>query len=435
MNAFKRICALAVSAALAASCLTGCGSSGSASSSAASSNPSFADSSSAPSVSIPETIDLSTVTDPFLATAGIEGDTVVATVGELEITAGELLYWAAYGGDSLSQYYSYYGLTQMPWDSTADDGATLSDTLKKDALNTAAIYAALPIMAREEGLELSQDFIDYVSSGLENMTTALGGEEIANYFFWQYPLNTQLYTAMCESEEFSALLMEHLYGENGKEYPTDADIQAYAEDELNLYSVKHILLASLDTTTREPLDEKTVAQKKATAEDLVAQLQASSDPIALFEQLMHEYSEDPGLASYPDGYLEVYPGQMVTEFEEASLALEVGQISGVVEAEGTGFHIILRLPLEIDTAAYRDSYVSEKMAAYQDEWLAEQTITTNDAYEQIDAGVFYDTLLVLRASIDAKLAEITAEMEAAAGAESGTEADTSAADPSASTAN
>ena len=422
MNAFKRICALAVSAALAASCLTGCGSTSSGASSSAD-----ASASSTPSVSIPETIDVTTVTDPFLTTAGIEGDTVVATVGELEITAGELLYWIAYGGDSLSQYYSYYGLTQMPWDTTAEDGSTLSQTLKNDALNTAAIYAALPSMAQEEGLALSQDFIDYVDSGLENMTVALGGEEIANYFFWQYPLNTQLYTAMCESEEYSVLLQEHLYGENGTLAPTDADILAYAEDELSLYSVKHILLASMDINTREPLDEKTVADKKALAEDLVAQLQASSDPIALFEQLMHEYSEDPGLAGYPDGYLEVYPGQMVTEFEEASLALEVGEISGVVEAESTGFHIILRLPLEIDTAAYLESYVSEKMLARQDKWLSEQTITTNEAFEQIDAGVFYDTLLVLRDSIDAKLAEITAEMEA----EAGTEADASAADTSA----
>ena len=423
MNAFKRICALAVSAALAASCLTGCGSSGSASSSADTSKPDA----SAPSTSAPvETIDLSTVTDPFLTTAGIKGDTVVATVGELEITAGELLYWAAYGGDSLSQYYNYYGLTQMPWDTLAEDGSTLAETLKKDALNTAAIYAALPTMAQEEGLELSQEFIDYVASGLENMSTALGGEEVANYFFWQYPLNTEMYTAMCESEEYSAMLVDHLYGENGTLAPTDAEILAYAEDELNLYSVKHILLAAMDTTTREPLDEKTVAEKKATAEDLVAQLQASSDPIALFEQLMHEYSEDPGLAGYPDGYLEVRPGQMVPEFEEASLALEVGQISGVVEAEGTGFHIILRLPLEIDTANYREAYVSEKMSARQEKWLADQTITTNEAFDQIDAGAFYDTLLVLRETIDAKLAEITADMEAEAGAETGTEADSSA---------
>jgi len=130
---------------------------------------------------------------------------------------------------------------------------------------------------------------------------------------------------------------------------------------------------------------------------------------------MNEKSEDTGLAAYPDGYLANYPGQMVPEFEQASLALEVGGISGVVEAEGTGFHIILRLPLEIDPANYREAYVAEKMMATQDKWLNEQNITTNEVYDQIDAGAFYDTLLVLRESINTKIDEITDEMEAEAG--------------------
>jgi len=223
------------------------------------------------------------------------------------------------------------------------------------------------------------------------------------------------------------MLQNHLFGEGGEMYPSDDEVIAYVEDEMQLYSVKHILLASMDTETREPLDEATVAQKKATAEDLVKQLRASDDPIALFDELMHEYSEDPGLAAYPDGYLANYPGQMVPEFEEASLALEVGGISDVVEAEGTGFHIILRLPLEIDPANYREAYVSEHMMATQDEWLSELELTTNEAYDQIDAGVFYDTLLVLRKTIDDKMAEIAAELEAEASSASGSAASSSAA--------
>jgi len=405
MNLFKRACTLALAAALCVTCLTGCNSGGAASSSAAD----------APSANIPESIDLSTVTDPFLTTSGVSGDTVVGSVGEIDITAAQLLYWIAYGGDSLYQYYNAYGMTEMPWDMTAEDGSTLSDTLKSDALDTAAMYASMPSMAREKGLELSQEFTDYLASGLENMATAMGSQEIVDYFFWQYPVTSELYSDMCESEEYSAMLQNHLFGEGSEGYPTDDEILTYAEEELQLYSVKHILLASMDTETREPLDEATVAQKKATAEDLVAQLQASDDPIALFDQLMHEYSEDPGLAAYPDGYLANYPGQMVPEFEQASLALEVGGISGVVEAEGTGFHIILRLPLEIDPANYREAYVAEKMMATQDKWLNEQNITTNEVYDQIDAGAFYDTLLVLRESINTKIDEITAEMEAEAG--------------------
>ena len=49
--------------------------------------------------------------------------------------------------------------------------------------------------------------------------------------------------------------------------------------------------------TREPLDEATVAQKKAQAEDFLAQLRAAEDPIALFDDLMNEHSEDSGLSN------------------------------------------------------------------------------------------------------------------------------------------
>ena len=82
---------------------------------------------------------------------------------------------------------------------------------------------------------------------------------------------------------------------------------------------KHILIRTVDDSG-EPLPEEEQAAARATAEDLLAQIRAADDPIATFDQLMNENSEDPGLTSYPDGYLAV-PGDMLQEFEDASLAL------------------------------------------------------------------------------------------------------------------
>lgn len=424
MNVFKRVGALALALTMTAACLAGCSSSGD---------------TSAPSSSttVPESIELTEVNDLFETLSGIPTDTVVATAGDVEITAGQLLYWIAYGADGLYQYYSMYGLTEMPWDTTDEDGNSLADTLKSDALKSAAIYALAPVMAQKEGIELSEDFTTLVDSTMTQMTAAFGGEEIMNYYLWQYPLTIDTYVKMCESEEFNALLMDARFAEGGPDYPTDDEVLDYVNNELELYSVKHILLASMDTETREPLDEATVAQKKATAEDLVAQLRASDDPIALFDELMHEYSEDPGLAAYPDGYLANQKGQMVPEFEEASLALEVGEISDVVEAEGTGFHIILRLPLEVSAADYRETYTTQLMTDLQNSWLEENKVVTNENFDKIDPATYYSTLTVLRDSVTAKMEEITAELEAqesasgSASASASTSADASAAASSA----
>lgn len=65
-------------------------------------------------------------------------------------------------------------------------------------------------------------------------------------------------------------------------------MKTYAEDELGYYRAKHILLLTKDmsktvtnddgTTGYAPLDDETIAQKKAKADELLQQLRASDDP-------------------------------------------------------------------------------------------------------------------------------------------------------------
>ena len=77
---------------------------------------------------------------------------------------------------------------------------------------------------------------------------------------------------------------------------------------------------------------------KAKAEDVYAKVTAEG---ADFDALMTEYSEDTGLAYYPDGYaLGEGHSHYVEEFTNAALALEnVGDISGIVETS-YGYHIL-----------------------------------------------------------------------------------------------
>ena len=139
------------------------------------------------------------------------------------------------------------------------------------------------------------------------------------------------------------------------------------------------------------------------------QLRASDDPIALFDELMNENSEDTGLAANPDGYT-TSKGAMVPEFEQAALALKEGEISDVVESD-YGYHIILRLPLDLDQ--FRSQLIGDKMEQQSNQWLDEYGVKTNEVYDQIDPEAFWEKAQSLtlgakneiQAVLDAKNAE------------------------------
>ena len=406
----KRFGALALCAALSLSLLAGCKSGDPAGSS---SDRSSSSSSSSSSQTEEPTLDLTGVTDPYLATAGVTGDTVVAQAGGVDITAAQWLQWAASYAD---QYAQYFG-SDLPWDQ--DDGSgTMEDAIKEAALQMAQLYALLPGEAAREGVAVDDSQLAEDEASLDKMAEDLGGDEMAQHYLWQIPLTRQSYLDMRLSAMASGAIQEARYGENGTQRPTDAQVLAYATDELGIaYRVKHILLTTVDTSKPltdedgkytgeyEPLDEATVVEKRKLAEDILAQLEGSSDPVALFDDLMHQYSEDTGLSSNPDGY-DAQEGQMVEPFEKASLALKEGEFSGIVES-AFGYHIILRLPIIADN--YRDDYVTYLMTQDNEKLLDSDPAATNEVYDSMDLKAFYENLTALRNTVAQELAAVETE--------------------------
>lgn len=406
----KRFGALALCAALSLSLLAGCKSGDPAGSS---SDRSSSSSSGSSSQTEEPTLDLTGVTDPYLATAGVTGDTVVAQAGGVDITAAQWLQWAASYAD---QYAQYFG-SDLPWDQ--DDGSgTMEDAIKEAALQMAQLYAMLPGEAAREGVAVDDSQLAEDEASLDKMAEDLGGDEMAQHYLWQIPLTRQSYLDMRLSAMASGAIQEARYGENGAQRPTDAQVLAYATDELGIaYRVKHILLTTVDTSKPltdedgkytgeyEPLDEATVAEKRKLAEDILAHLEGSSDPVALFDDLMHQYSEDTGLSSNPDGY-DAQEGQMVEPFEKASLALKEGEFSGIVES-AFGYHIILRLPIIADN--YRDDYVTYLMTQDNEKLLDSDPAATNEVYDSMDLKAFYENLTALRNTVAQELAAVETE--------------------------
>jgi parvulin-like peptidyl-prolyl isomerase len=122
---------------------------------------------------------------------------------------------------------------------------------------------------------------------------------------------------------------------------TEAEAQAfYAQhtsdfQQPEMAHVRHILLMTVDATTRSPLSANQIAAKRQQIDDLLKQIRAGAD----FATLAGQYSEDPG-SKDKGGELPAFShGQMVPEFEAASFSLAPNEVSDVITTQ-FGYHII-----------------------------------------------------------------------------------------------
>lgn len=392
MTMTRRLAALLLAGTMTLASLTGC------------QNPAQTPaSSSSPAVSAsPEvTLDPETVKDICQFTVGLDADEVVATVDGMEITAEELLCWVVMYTDDILEYY---GLTEIPWE-TENEGKTLAYYIVQDALNGAATYHLVERKAEEEKLAVSQEEMDAIYASLKSITEdqqELGLTTRA--YLQQFVLTSELYVWYCKCTYLLQQLADNRFGVTSSRYPSDDEVLRFLEEDCGVYEVKHILLATLDLETYAKLDETEIAKKKAQAENLLQQLRDSEDPLAKFDELMKQYSEDPGLATNPNGYVFQTETTVDPAFEAAALALEEGHISNVVEGS-SGFHIILRMPLtSIDPAEFRDVYIEQKMVEEEKLWLEECDIQTNAQFEKVDPKVFYEKLEEYRSAVEEKTA-------------------------------
>ena len=121
---------------------------------------------------------------------------------------------------------------------------------------------------------------------------------------------------------------------------TDAEVKAFYTDhpgdfeEPEKVHVRHLLLMTIDPTTKQPLPADVIAAKRKQADDLLKRARGGED----FATLAREYTEDTA-SKEAGGEYTIARGQTVPEFEAAAFALTDGQISDVVTSQ-YGFHII-----------------------------------------------------------------------------------------------
>ena len=325
---------------------------------------------------------------------GFPGDTALFTVNGQPVDAEEYLYWLG----NMTSYYQMmmaYSGGSLNLDDQLTDTMTWDQQLKEIAYQNSVLMAVTPAVAAEYGVTLSGDDVAAVLQQRESNIQNAGGEEQYAHQLQAMGINdstayrldtvSTLFTNL--QDKYTQLAME----EGNAESITAQEMADYLKEQ-DLLRAKHILFKTVDDD-RQPYDDETIAQKKAQAEDVLAQLKA--DP-AKFDELMNEYSEDTGLATNPDGYL-FGAGQMVEEFENGTRALAVGEISGIVESVW-GYHIIQRLDADCDES--RQEYATQKFNDMMNERIESAVVEKMEEYDSFTTKDYYEPLLEFQDSLE-----------------------------------
>jgi hypothetical protein len=282
--------------------------------------------------------------------------------------------------------------------SSFDDTMTYSQYFISSAKNMVVQYHALEMNAKAAGAELTAEDEESLQELLDSDIVSCCGEGSTAEDFYDYLesmyVSEDLYNYINSVSCLYTNCFDKLYSVDGGAI-SDADVQSYIE--ANGYmTAKHILLKTVDADGNAISDEEK-AERLATAEEIVAQLDAVSDQdarITLFEELMAEYNEDSSEDYYPGGYC-FASGDMVEEFETATAALGEYETSGVVESD-YGYHIILRLPTTPDDIVEyysEDEQYSLRYLAAVDaydvvigNWIADAVVVWASDFENLDLG-------------------------------------------------
>ena len=341
------------------------------------------DGSASPDPSATPTIEVDLSQDIIAFSTGLSKNDVMLTVNGEDVAANlflYLLFWDCYYLEY--NYYYYYGLSV--------DMNAAAEALLEDTVDRAVYYAVCHQKAAELGCLLTDEQQAELAASKAGDNAELYEQDKASFGLTD------------ESMDFIATNIYYYDNLLGTiPMPTEEQLNNY------VYQTKHILLLTVDTNGTPSynedgeygypsLDEETVAAQRALAEDILARLRAveGEEQLALFDELMEEYSED---GRDKDGHIdaagyEAVLGDMVPGYEQGSLALGFGEISDIVESS-YGYHIILRQEVEFRKATaeeYAEDYRSYLLEQKMDEWTGSAQVTRAAALDNIDVAEFYD---------------------------------------------
>lgn len=317
---------------------------------------------------------------------GISPDAALFTLDGREVKAERFFYWLAYTCDYIHTYYENAG-AELDWNETAG-GQSLQAYVMQTAMENTILYETVRALAEEHGCQITDQDRGAISMEWDALTEQYGGEEAYLKGLARMGLDRAGAERMAEDQYLYSHLYDLYCQEGSSLCPTEAEVQAFAQAE-DYLAADHILISTLDVAAEDTAGLQACADR---AEEAMALLRDSEDPAADFAQVAETYS-DEDRTDYPDGYT-FAPGDgvMPEDFVAAVRELEENQLSPVIGLD-SGYCIILRKPLDLDTV--RMDYFDHLVQTAADG----AEVTYSAEWEKLTVPDFYSNLLAARAAL------------------------------------
>ena len=257
-----------------------------------------------------------------------------------------------------------------------EEGTALLAELNADVEETIVTLYATLVMCGEYGISADDA---YITDSLEITMDAIYEEYEYDYKTYadtiaQYNMNDSVYRFVLRNELLADELLNAMI-ERGEIPYDDASIQAVFDSE-EFIRVKQILVASdyLTASGSNHSDE----ELRARAEELLGMVNAGGD----FDTLIQQHGQDLFMFNNNDGYY-FARGRLDEAFEDASFALSVGEVSGIVKT-GAGYSILKRYEkdpayIEKHFDDLREDYIAGLYNLAVEAYAETLTVTASDA--------------------------------------------------------
>ncbi len=368
-----------------------------------------------------ETVDFVSYTKDPSEVTDAEKFAVIATCAGEELTNQTLAYYYWYSYSSfINAYYTYvayYGLldTSAPLDEQScyfDDSITWQQYFINNAVSAFAQFTLLCQRAEAESFVLPDDAREALDTLEQTLQSAAdeGGFASIDAYLQEY------YGAFADYESYYEFMISYytaLYYDdmiyNGFAF-SDDEVSAYYDehaDELGvdkddslMINVRHILIqpetvedvldadGNVDEAATEAAQAEAKEAARAEAESLYEEWLAGDQTEDSFGNLAYYNSDDAG--SYSNGglYEDVYPGEMIAEFNDWCFdsARQPGD-TGIVETD-YGYHLMYFVGY--GETSYWRSITIEKMVSEAYDAFFTELMVGDDSDPQLDAVVLLD---------------------------------------------